>query len=149
VILFEVVGLPAPQGSKTRMPNGAMVEGGSTSGRLALKDWRTACADAARVQASIHGGIATPVKVIVSFRFPMPKSRTKAERAGGWLWKVGKPDLDKLCRALGDSLVHGGLITRDEIIVAWAANKIEVADEWTGARIRLESPVPPLAEVAP
>jgi len=33
VVDLRVIGVPAPQGSKTRMPNGAMVEGGSAAGR--------------------------------------------------------------------------------------------------------------------
>ena len=40
-VKFNIIGLPAPQGSKTRMPNGAMVEGSSTSGRARLRDWRS------------------------------------------------------------------------------------------------------------
>lgn len=33
MITFRVLGVPAPQGSKTRMPNGAMLEAASQTGR--------------------------------------------------------------------------------------------------------------------
>lgn len=132
---FRVYGLPAPQGSKTRMPSGAMVEGSSSSGRARLRDWRSACAVAAAQAAPENLPYDGPCVVQVVFRFPMPKSRPAAVRSRGSAWKASKPDLDKLCRALGDSLVAGGLIARDELIVRWVAAKVEVADGWTGAQV--------------
>lgn len=47
-VTFEVLGTPTPQGSKTRMPNGAMVEGRSAGQRAMHRSWRTAVAEAAR-----------------------------------------------------------------------------------------------------
>ena len=75
----------------------------------------------------------------VVFRFPTPKSRTKTQQAANSGYKVGKPDLDKLCRALGDSLAAGGLIARDELIVWWTATKIETTN-WTGAYVTVYEP---------
>ncbi len=138
-IEFEVLGLPAPQGSKTRMPNGAMVEAGSASGRLRHKDWRTAVADAAREVAE-HDDVAAPLDgplgLSVEFRFPMAQSRPKAVRALGRAWKVSKPDTDKLLRSVGDALTVGGLIVDDARFVAVEAVKVEVTG-WTGAIIRI------------
>lgn len=132
-VQFNVYGIPAPQGSKTKMPNGAMVEAASAVGRAKLTDWRSACATAAADEVN-HGAapFTGPVGVRVTFRFPTPKSRTKAQQAASLGYKVGKPDLDKLCRALGDSLAAGGLIARDELIVWWTAAKVETTG-WTGA----------------
>lgn len=136
-VTFDVFGVPAPQGSKTRMPNGAMVEGGSATGRARHRDWRSAVADAANAAFWAETRqIDTPVAVDVGFRFPMPKSRPKRVRELGWAYKPSKPDLDKLCRALGDGLVAGGLLARDELIVVWTAHKIETTG-WTGARITI------------
>ena len=132
-----VYGIPAPQGSKTKMPNGAMVEGSSATGRAMLADWVSACADAAARHAGYTHTETGPLEITVQFRFPMPKSRKKATKEARVAWKVGKPDLDKLCRALGDSLAAGGLIARDELIVSWIATKVEVWEQWTGAIVQL------------
>lgn len=133
---FEITGLPAPQGSKSKMPNGAMVESGSAAGRAKLRDWRTACAQVARDIAE-ENHYDAPVAVTVEFRFPMPKSRPVKVKRQGVAWKQGKPDLDKLQRALGDSLTAGGLVARDELIVAWRSSKVETIG-WTGAIVRIE-----------
>ena len=139
---FNVIGTPAPQGSKTRMPNGAMVEGSSATGRLKHRTWRQAVALEAHHQRQLHETcFFGPCSVAVTFRFPMPASRPaswKRRVASGEVigWKSTKPDLDKLARALGDALVEGGLVERDECISQWLMNKIEVAPgEWTGATI--------------
>lgn len=135
-ITFDVFGIPAPQGSKTRMPNGAMVEGSSTTGRIKLRDWRSAVATTAAFQADHNDPFPGPVHVAAQFRFPVAKARAKKCRELGAIHKTGKPDLDKLLRATGDALVAGGLIARDELIVSWSAHKFEVPEgEWTGARI--------------
>lgn len=137
VTQFWVRGIPAPQGSKTRMPNGAMVEGSSTTGRIKLRDWRSAVSADADYEANDpfgHGPWNEPVLIRASFRFPVAKSRARACKLNGSLPMARKPDLDKLLRSTGDALVLGGLITRDELIVAWVADKIEVPEgEFVGA----------------
>ena len=145
-VKFNIIGLPAPQGSKTRMPNGAMVEGSSTSGRARLRDWRSTVAAVAHQQRQlVEVPFDGPVQVTVDFRFPVPKSRPASYRKHlltGEVqgWKPTKPDLDKLMRALGDGLVQGGLIARDELICSWSAHKIEVAEgDWTGAWVIIEA----------
>ncbi len=139
---FMVYGIPAPQGSKTRMPNGAMVEGSSATGRAKLKNWRSAVAEMAAHVAANLGPIDGPVHIDVTFRFPVAKVRAKkaASSQFGYIYKAAKPDLDKLLRATGDGLAAGGLIARDELIVSWNAIKVEVAESmWTGAQIRIRS----------
>jgi Holliday junction resolvase RusA-like endonuclease len=141
-ITFDVFGIPAPQGSKTRMPNGAMVEGSSTTGRMKLRDWRSAVSSGAAVCAHEFGAFPGPVHVDVVFRFPVAKARARkiAATSTGMLPKTGKPDLDKLMRSTGDALVAGGLIARDELITEWSAVKCEVAEGvWTGASVTVWS----------
>jgi crossover junction endodeoxyribonuclease RusA len=134
-IEFEVVGSPAPQGSKRQFrPGGPMVETSKS-----LPAWRTALAEAARDVAETEGCIDRPVRLEVEFRFSMPKSRPKRVREAGSCPKVSAPDLDKLVRAVGDGLKQGGLIRDDAIIYSIAASKFEVVG-WTGAIIRLEAP---------
>lgn len=138
---FQVRGIPAPQGSKTRMPNGAMVEGSSTTGRIKLRDWRSAVASDAAYEAADpfgHGPWDEPVLIHVRFSFPVAKIRAKLCKHLGSLPMSRKPDLDKLLRSTGDALVIGGLILRDELITAWVADKVEVPEgEFVGAVITI------------
>lgn len=134
-ISFDVVGTPAPQGSKTRMPNGAMVEGRSTAQRQGHAHWRSAVAQAARSAMASQGltsPLDGPLALTVTFRFTMPKSRKKAVRDQGWCPKTSAPDLDKLIRSTGDALKEGGMIVDDALFVSVYATKQE-HDGWTGA----------------
>lgn len=111
LVRINVIGLPAPQGSKTRMPNGAMVEAGSKTGRERHGNWRAAVADAARDHAQLRGHpIREPVSLTIVFRFPPVKSNPHRHR------HTTKPDLDKLQRATIDSLVHAQLLADDSLI---------------------------------
>jgi Holliday junction resolvase RusA-like endonuclease len=135
IVTFEVLGQPAGQGSKTRMPNGAMLEGKSANQRALHGNWRTAVAEAARTaRTTLPTALDGPLRCTVRFRFPMPASRSKKVRVAGQAWKRSAPDLDKLQRALGDGLKAGGLIVDDALIVHWDATKVETID-WTGATV--------------
>lgn len=137
---FEVVGTPAPQGSKTRMPNGAMLDGRSKGAREGHANWRAAVAEAARTARSRLPGtepLDGPLLLSVRFRFPMPKSRSKAIRAAGFAHKTSAPDLDKLIRSTGDALKEGGLIVDDALFTGVTATKCEITG-WTGAEISVE-----------
>jgi Holliday junction resolvase RusA-like endonuclease len=133
---FEVMGVPAPQGSKTRMPNGAMVEGGSATGRAKHKAWRSAVADVARQLAEpepFDGALA----LLIGFRMPMPVSRpARAREVGVWPHTV-KPDIDKLIRCTLDGLTDGGLIRDDARVFKLEVFAMEVIG-WTGADITLQ-----------
>src|SRR5690606_4386291 len=109
-VSFTVVGLPAPQGSKSKMPNGHLVEGSSTSGRAAHSNWRTAVAWAARNAAGARPPLDGPLVLGIVLRFPMPKSRPAAIRNTGIGPHTVKPDKDKVLRATLDALKDGGLI---------------------------------------
>ena len=116
---FEVIGLPAAQGSKRHVGNGVMVE---SSKKVA--PWRDSVAGAARDIAERIGDSAPfdgPLDLDVTFRFPMPASRKAAVRSAGHAPKTTAPDLDKLIRAVGDALilVHELLdVARQRSIVA-------------------------------
>lgn len=112
-ITLTVVGLPAPQGSKTRMPNGAMVDGGSSAtGRANLRAWRSSVKRAAQDWLATHpqAPLAEPLDLTITFWFPLPKSdpyRTLHATA---------PDASKLLRSTEDALVHGGLLADDRFV---------------------------------
>ena len=133
---LRVLGVPAPQGSKTRMPYGALVEGGSSTGRAAHRAWRTAVAEAAaHAMTGRDAPLDGPLQLVADFRLPRPASARK-----GKVWADRKPDLDKILRSTLDGLTDGGLIADDARVVYVSASKAlaDVSDPWTGAIIRLD-----------
>lgn len=70
-----------------------------------------------------------PVRVIATFAVTKPKSRPKRDTLAD-----RKPDLDKLCRALGDAL-EGTVITQDSRIVEWQARKVFDGEPRTEVRV--------------
>ena len=137
---FEVIGVPAPQGSKTRMPNGAMLEAGSKTGRLNHRAWRDSVTWAAR-RVRLGPPITGPVAVQIRFRMPLPSARPAAVRRAGQGWHAVKPDLDKLVRTVLDALTAGGVIADDARVCWLKADAVEVAG-WTGAVITIGTPPP-------
>jgi Holliday junction resolvase RusA-like endonuclease len=139
-VQFEVLGVPAPQGSKTAIArNGRahVIEGGSATGRAKQRSWRIAVAEAAReAAAELEAPMDGPLHLAVEFRLPMPASRPKRMRELGMAWHTTKPDLSKLIRATEDALTDAGLIRDDARICALRVSKLQVVG-WTGARIRL------------
>jgi len=133
-LTFDVLGCPAPQSGTRSVPTKAGNRQISTGG-VGLKDWRAQVASAAR-QAAAGATISTAVAVDVTFRFMPPKARLRAAILAGSIPKTTKPDLDKLIRACGDSLVSGGLLADDNLITELSARKIETVG-WTGATITI------------
>lgn len=131
---MRILGVPAPQGSKTALPGGRLIEGGSATGRARHRAWRTAVAEAAAEATTGRGGpFDGPVAVALWFRLPRPASRRRD------LWADRKPDLDKLIRCTIDGLADGGLVINDARVVQILASKqlADVADPWTGAVVRV------------
>jgi Holliday junction resolvase RusA-like endonuclease len=119
IVHFSVHGLnPIPQGSKKAFvvpgTNRAVLT--DVNGRV-LKPWRelisAAAAEAMGEKEIVPHG---PIKVRALFRFVRLKSHFKSDgetlRADAPDWKHTTPDLDKLQRALGDSLT--GVVIRDD-----------------------------------
>ena len=98
-IMFQVHGLPAPQGS-TR----AFVVKGKpiiTSTAKGLSAWRRLIADVAQDFAPEQPWQG-PVGIDLHFGLPKPKSAPKTRR----VWPDKRPDLDKLTRAVLDALTY-------------------------------------------
>jgi len=98
-IMFQVHGLPAPQGS-TR----AFVVKGKpiiTSTAKGLSAWRRLVADVAQDFAPEEPWEG-PVGIDLHFGLPKPKSAPKTRR----VWPDKRPDLDKLTRAVLDALTY-------------------------------------------
>jgi len=125
-IIFEVYGLPVPQGSKrgfvkqdkkTGRTYAAVVDDDPT----ALRNWRALVIDAAR-QARIAAGVDSPflaAAVEMMFTYPRPAGHfgAKGLLRSAPVEKVTAPDLDKLVRATYDSLKQAYVVLDDSVIV--------------------------------
>lgn len=137
MIKITVQGTPAPQGSKTRNRHGAVYESSK-----AVAPWREAVR--AETQAAMAGGapLAGPVAVLVTFRMRRPQSHYRTGRNAGLLrgtapgYPHGKPDLDKLVRAVLDGLTAGGAWADDAQAVRITAAKMYA--DTSGADIEIE-----------
>ena len=122
-IRFTAHGIPAPQGSKIR------TKWGMREASKNLQPWREAI-----VSQIIRDGLNDtmldgPLTVRAVFMFPRPAAHYGSRKGEKYLkdnapqFKPTAPDLDKLCRSLGDALTQSGLITDDDRIVRWETEK--------------------------
>ena len=134
-IVFDVVGLPAPQGSKSAFVRGGravIVDGSSKTGREKHAQWRADVTMAAR-HAARGVTLTGPVQVTIEFFFALPKSDPHRVR------HVTTPDVDKAARSVLDSLTNSALIRDDSQVFALLAYKHYALDgHFVGARIRVE-----------
>lgn len=129
MISFTVIGIPAPQGSKTSW---------GTEANKNTRPWRAAVAASASTAHMTTDGqsrvlecaplLTGPVKVHARFYFPRPKShyrtgkRASELKPNAPLYCSTVPDLDKLQRAIGDAL-KGVILRDDSLIVHWDSSK--------------------------
>ena len=112
ILSFEVLGNPVPQGSMR-----GFVQGGRavvTADNSKLRPWRDTVTWAARDALGNHPErptfpIVTPVEMELRFWLHRPLSAPKTRD----VLPTKPPDLDKLIRAIGDSLVNAGVIHDD------------------------------------
>lgn len=132
-VVFRVLGVPAPQGSKTVF-NGHPVEGASKTGRANVKAWRQAVAETAHEVWDGRPPINGPVSLSVRFVLPRPKAAPKKAR-----WQASRPDLDKLLRSTCDALKTAGVYTDDGRVSCITCTKVLAAVDypWTGATITI------------
>lgn len=96
MIEFNVLGEPAPQGSKRHVGNGRMIEASKKVG-----PWRAAVKNAAvlYINENNHEKLSGPVIVEITFYLQKPKTVDRQ------LPHV-RPDLDKLIRSTFDALTY-------------------------------------------
>jgi Holliday junction resolvase RusA-like endonuclease len=127
-VSFSVTGDPASQGSHAIM-RGRIVQVNSSK----HKAWRKAIAQSAtEALPNDWTPIDDPCELVVNFYMPKPKSVTRP------LPSVS-PDLDKLIRAVGDSLTDSGVVTDDSRIVRISARKLYAEGIEPGATISVKS----------
>lgn len=120
MIVFNVYGEPAPQGSKRHVGNGVMIESSKK-----VRPWRQDVVAAARAAMGDAPAMDGPLFVEMFFTLHKPASAPKRTRA----WPSKKPDLDKLIRSTSDALVTAGAIVDDARIVSLTATKLYVGDK--------------------
>lgn len=120
---FSVEGLPAPQGSKRHVGNGRMIEASKY-----LPAWRKAIET--ECQSLFDEPMDGALEVELWFYLPKPSSVSR-------VYPSVMPDLDKLCRAVGDGLTNGGAISDDARIVDLHAFKRYSVDGWTGVVVQI------------
>jgi Holliday junction resolvase RusA-like endonuclease len=127
-VTFSVVGDPASQGSHAIM-QGRIVQVNSSK----HKAWRKAIAQKAiETLPSDWQAIDEPCELIVAFYLPKPKTVNRE------LPSVS-PDLDKLIRAVGDSLTDSGVLADDSRIVRISARKLYAQGIEAGATITVKT----------
>jgi len=103
-----------------------------TTGGEGLAPWRKKVTDVATLAIAMQHWEKPLGPVVVSYRFllAMPKSRPAWQRTQGIAQSIVKPDLDKLARAVGDSLTDAGAYRDDSQVAEIHAAKYEVVDGW-------------------
>ena len=149
-ITFFVHGLPTTQGGMRSVttPAGPRL---ISSGGLNLKSWRTKITQVAQLTANLQHWatiVDQPVAVSLRFYLQMPSTRPAALRHAGIAlhWKRG--DIDKLARAVHDSLTVAAIYGDDGQIAVAAQRKYEVLEaRHTGVEVTvLPLPVSPDVE---
>jgi len=127
-LTIDVSGDPASQGSHSVI-NGRIVQVNSAK----HKRWRNAVVFAALDLIDEDWvPIDEPVELSVIFYLPRPKTATRE-------FPAVMPDLDKLIRAVGDSLTTAGIISDDSRIIAIHAQKLYADARGVGAVIRVNT----------
>lgn len=152
-IRIAVVGLPAPQGSKSYKGRSKTGKAIMVESSERVRPWREAVKQATLDALAVgpvdeHGFPfdRDPVRVIVVFRLPRPAGhyRTGANaqllRDAAPSWPAGRPDVDKLLRSTLDALGEAGLWRDDCQVVRVVGEKVWAGrDEVAGAVIEVSA----------
>lgn len=125
MIVVDISGRPAPQGSKKSIGNNRFIEASKY-----LPAWRKACAIAAQEAADAVGWDTTdePVELEVVFYLPRPATIPPRKR----FMPIKPPDLSKLIRGIEDSFT-GIIWTDDAQVVKLTAFKLYADEREPGA----------------
>ena len=127
-VSLSIVGDPASQGSHAIM-QGRIVQVNSKK----HKAWRNAITQTALATLPADWEpIDEPCELIVNFYMPKPASATRS-------LPTVSPDLDKLIRAVGDSLTDSGVVVDDSRIVRISARKLYAIGIEPGATIEVRT----------
>lgn len=131
-IEFFAPGEPKPQGSKNQF--------GQESCKL-LPAWRSLVSLAAKQAMKGNAPTLNPVSVTASFSFSRPKShfgtgsKAMVLRSDAPHKKAGKPDLDKLQRAIFDAMT--GIVFKDDCQV-WSVEAVKIYSDKPGVAVSVQ-----------
>lgn len=120
-VSWKVEGTPAPQGSKRHVGMGRMIESCK-----ALKPWREQIIAETRLNALVPQGLDEAVALSLVFLFPRPKAHYNSKgqlKPSAPEHKTTKPDIDKLARAVLDSLTLAGVFRDDALVYSLTLQK--------------------------
>lgn len=143
LLVLDVDGVPVPQGSKKLGLNRATGRAVLLDDNAALAGWRYLLALRAR-QGWGKSPWAGPVAADLRFYLPRPASHYGTGRNAGIVKASApavpgvKPDLDKLVRAVFDSLTVAGVWADDSRVVDLAARKRYADGRPPGVLVTLE-----------
>lgn len=133
-VAFDVIGIPAPQGSKSFKGfagNGRAILAESSK---KLKPWRERGSFFARKAMSDAGYSAPfvgPVTVDLAFVMPRPKSAPKSRVIAA----VKRPDIDKLARGCLDFITGICVVDDSQVVGIKASKRVALHGEAPGCHI--------------
>ena len=137
---FQVIGLPAPQGSKRHVGRGIMVESSK-----AVQPWRQDVKYAAERSLPSDWDPSKPTAISVVFRFKRPQGHYGTGRNAGQL-KASAPshavsaqlgDIEKLVRSTHDALIGIAFDDDRQVVDLICQKRYTVGDEPMGATISI------------
>jgi crossover junction endodeoxyribonuclease RusA len=133
---WKVEGIPAPQGSKRHVGMGRMIESCK-----ALKPWREQIIAETRLSPLVPQELDEAVSLSLVFLFPRPKGHFDSKgqvKPSAPEYKTTKPDIDKLARAVLDSLTLAGVFRDDALVYSLTLQKrFCIGQETPGVMITL------------
>lgn len=118
-LIFFIAGTPIPQGSKTAIRHGRRAR--LIEANKKLKPWRATLQTALAAQAEGRR-VPGPFTIYLDFRFTPPQRPRYRDPNGAGIHAV-KPDVDKLTRAVLDSLTAADIIDDDARCTTIVATK--------------------------
>jgi crossover junction endodeoxyribonuclease RusA len=137
-VSFTVRGLPAAQGSaRAFVRNGhAHIATHANETNTPLGAWRAAIRTEGQKAMGTAAPLDGPLSVDVVFTMPRPKSHYRANgqlKPTAPVYHTGKPDLDKLLRALFDGLTN--VVVREDCLIAMLRRAAKVYGNTPGCAV--------------
>jgi Holliday junction resolvase RusA-like endonuclease len=136
---FFVQGHPQTQGGMREVTTKNGGRALITTGSVDLKPWRKKISDTARLAANLAHWetlVDCPVAVTLRFFIPMPKSRPAQARHDRIAYAIKKHDIDKMQRAVLDSLTTAEIYKDDGQVARSRLEKYElVGEQYCGVEV--------------
>lgn len=129
-MMLFIPGSPAPQGSKRHIGGGRMIEASKR-----VRPWREVVRKAASAAVGSSPPMQGPVRVVLRFLLPRPKSHKDTSTP------IGKRsgDLDKLVRAVFDALTDAEVWIDDSQVTSLVATKVYVPESQQGVGLDIRT----------